>query len=87
MKKSLFLYLFIIALLMNIYTYKYFTAKEARELKPLTESNKKLKDSITNLSNKLYDADYFSLEYNDRAQNYLNQNDLKAFDEKVQSVN
>lgn len=86
MKKSLFLYLFIIALLMNIYTYKYFTAKEAGELKPLTESNKKLKDSITNLSNKLYDADYFSLENNDRAQNYLNQNDLKAFDEKVKQA-
>lgn len=86
MKKSLFLYLFIIAVLLNIFTYKYFTAKETVELKPLTEANKRMKDSITNLSNKLYDSDYFSLENNDRAQNYLNQNDIAAFDEKVKQA-
>lgn len=78
--------MFIIAVLMNIFTYKYFTAKQNGELKPLTETNKKLKDSVTSLSNKIFDADYFSLENNDRAQNYLNQNDIKAFDEKVKQA-
>lgn len=85
MKKSLFLYLFIIAVLMNVFTYKYFTSKEAGEKKPETavSDSKKLNDSITKLNDQLYDANTFSLEYNDRAQNYLNQNDIKAFSQKV----
>ena len=75
MKKSLFLYLFIIAVLMNIFTYKYFTSKEAAQVKPETaQDNKKMNDSITKLTDQLYDANYFSLEANDRAMNYLNQN-------------
>ena len=93
MKKSLFLYLFIIAALMNIFTYKYFTSKESSEQKPATETNdsqsaspKSLIDSINVLNNKLYDANAFSLENNDRAQNYLVEskiNNIPAFAEKV----
>jgi hypothetical protein len=83
MKNSLFLYLFIIALLMNIFTYKYFTTKTESELKSMSSSLKKTKDSLTSLSNKLEDSNYFSLDHNDRAQNYLNQNDLPAFEDKV----
>ncbi|MFN3754834.1 hypothetical protein [Flavobacterium sp.] len=84
MKKSLFLYLFIIAVLMNIFTYKYFTSKESSEKKPaIVQDSKKLNDSITNLTDQLYDANYFSLEANDRAQNYLNQKDISTFSEKV----
>jgi hypothetical protein len=84
MKKSLFLYLFIIAVLMNVFTYKYFTSKEAAQSKPETaQDSKKMNDSITKLNDQLYDANYFSLEANDRAMNYLNQNDIKAFSEKV----
>jgi hypothetical protein len=93
MKKSLFLYLFIIAVLMNIFTYKYFTSKENSEQKPATETNdnplmtsKVLSDSIVSLSDKLSDANAFSLENNDRAQNYLIQNnvkDINVFAEKV----
>lgn len=87
MKKSLFLYLFIISALMNIFTYKYFTSKEAGEKKPVAvQDNKKLNDSITKLNDQLYDANYFSLEANDRAQNYLNQNDINAFSEKVKQA-
>ena len=78
MKKSLFLYLFIIAVLMNIFTYKYFTSKESSEQKSATETNdsssvtsKVMSDSITHLYDKLNDANTFSLENNDRAQNYL----------------
>lgn len=84
MKKSLFLYLFIIAVLMNIFTYKYFTTKEAAQNKPvIAQDSKKLNDSITKLTDQLYDANYFSLEANDRALNYLNQDDIKVFTEKV----
>jgi hypothetical protein len=84
MKKSLFLYLFIIAVLMNIFTYKYFTTKEAEQNKPLIgQDSKKLNDSITKLTDQLYDANYFSLEANDRDINYLNQDYIKVFTEKV----
>lgn len=83
MKKSLFLYLFIIAVLMNIFTYKYFTTKTESELNTMSKSVKKVNDSIAMLKTKLGDSDYFSLENNDRAQNYLNQNNLPAFEDKV----
>lgn len=97
MKKSLFLYLFIIAVLMNIFTYKYFTSKEKSEKKPegvsLDATNavsKSLTDSIVSLNDKLYDANTFSLENNDRAQNYLIEsdkiNDIPAFAEKVKQA-
>ncbi|HNP33188.1 MAG TPA: hypothetical protein PKN96_07835 [Flavobacterium sp.] len=97
MKKSLFLYLFIIAVLINVFTYKYFTSKEQSEQKPISEvsssdtaDSKSLTDSITALNNKLFDANAFSLENNDRAQNYLVEtNDVKdipAFTEKVKQA-
>ena len=97
MRKSLFLYLFIIAVLMNIFTYKYFTSKESSELKSTDEANanplnasKAMSDSITHLSDKLYDANIFSLENNDRAQNYLYEsykiNNVPAFAEKVKQA-
>ena len=94
MKKSLFLYLFIIAALMNVFTYKYFASKENSEQKPITESDtqssKALSDSIVSLTDKLYDANTFSLENNDRAQNYLYEsykvNDVPAFAEKVKQA-
>lgn len=87
MKKSLFLYLFIIAVLMNVFTYKYFTSKEASVKKPeSTLDNKKWNDSVAKLTDQLYDANYFSLEANDRAQNYLNQNDITVFAEKVKQA-
>ena len=97
MKKSLFLYLFIIAVLMNIFTYKYFTSKESNEQKSAAETNdsssvtsKVMSDSITHLYDKLNDANTFSLENNDRAQNYLYEsnkiNDVPIFAEKVKQA-
>jgi hypothetical protein len=92
MRKSLFLYLFIIAVLMNIFTYKYFSSKAKSEQKSETSSSKdlnskSLSDSITSLNNKLYDVNVFSLEQNDRAQNYLFEsskvNDISIFTDKV----
>lgn len=95
MKKSLFLYLFIIAVLMNVFTYKYFESKENSGQKPeALSSNKntfsKLNDSIARLTDKLYDVNSFSLENNDRAQNYLIEsykiNDIPNFAEKVKQA-
>lgn len=95
MRKSLFLYLFIIAVLMNVFTYKYFTSKEKTELKLVSENSnsvdsKSLSDSITHLNDKLYEANTFSLENNDRAQNYLietsNVNNIQGFTEKVKQA-
>lgn len=68
---------------MNIFTYKYFTTKTESELNTMSKSVKKVNDSITMLKAKVDDSDYFSLENNDRAQNYLNQNNLPAFEDKV----
>lgn len=83
MKKSLFLYLFIIAVLMNLFTYKYFSSKDESQLKALTSKNKELQTSVDDLNNKLSDANAFSLEYNDRAQNYLNEGEISDFTERV----
>ena len=81
---------------MNVFTYKYFTSKENSENKTTTEANvkpsatsKTLTDSIAKLSDQLYDANVFSLENNDRAQNYLVENkitDISAFAEKVKQA-
>lgn len=86
MKKSLFLYLFIVAVLMNVFTYKYFSTKGESEAKLLTINNKKLKDSISAMSDKMYDANYFALENNDRAQNYLEKYEVNGFIDKVQQA-
>jgi hypothetical protein len=96
MRKSLFLYLFIIAVLMNVFTYKYFASKENSGQKTATVSDKEnsdsksLSDSIAKLNDKLYDANIFSLEGNDRAQNYLIEsykvNDIKGFSENVKQA-
>lgn len=71
MKKSLFLYLFIIAALMNIFTYMYFSQKSTFDQNHTEVVRKSLKDSIQSLQNKLIDADYFSIENDQNAQNYF----------------
>lgn len=90
MKKSLFLYLFIIAVLMNLFTYKYFTSKEAAEQKTETGTEETKVDSISSKEHITYDDDVFSLENNDRAQNYLFETakvkDIAAFSEKVKQA-
>jgi hypothetical protein len=87
MKKSLFLYLFIIAVLMNVFTYKYFASKDSDEINKLKNENKKLNDSTLVMFNESVDAKSFTLEFNDRAQNYLEgQGEIAAFSEKVKQA-
>lgn len=88
MKKSLFLYLFIIAVLMNVFTYKYFTSKEASEQKAVKDTSA-VKTDAKPQENSAY-GDEFSLENNNRAQNYLfetaNVKDIPAFTEKIKQA-
>lgn len=76
MKKQLFLYLFIAAALFWVFTYMYYSkalaAEQSKNAKSEIFNNKQL-DSITNL---LSDANYFSLESNQNAQDYLEKYDV-----------
>jgi len=79
MKKSLFLYLFILAVLMNIFTYMYYSKKDNFEETHFAQTTAKLKDSLASITTKYDDANYFSLENNQNAQNYFDQGDGKKF--------
>jgi hypothetical protein len=72
MKNSLLLYLFIIILLLNVFTYMYFSKELAFEKEKLAKTEVKLKKDLETVSAKLVDANYFSLEKNENAQNYFN---------------
>ena len=71
MKKSFLLYAFILLVLMNIFTYMFYSKEVAFEQERYQRVTKKLKDSLSSVSNKLVDANYFSLENNENAQNYF----------------
>lgn len=71
MKKSLLLYLFILAVLFNVFTYAFFTKNQKNEKQRYEILDKKLNDSIMVLNNNLFDANYFSLETNQNAQDYF----------------
>ena len=71
MKKSLFLYLFIMAVLMNVFTFMYFSKKDKFEITQNQKAITKLVDSLTVVNGKLFDANYFSLENNEKAQDYF----------------
>lgn len=80
MKKSLYLYLFIVAVLLNIFTYMYFTKKGGQsENIPVSATEAgppdKWKDSISALNDRYLDAIYFDLSGNQHAQEYFD-NDL-----------
>lgn len=81
MKKSLVLYLFILALLFNVFTYMYYNKEVTFQKSRYEKMNKKMKDSLSSLSNKLADANYFSLDRNENAQNYF---DSGASDKSIQ---
>ena len=92
MKKSLFLYLFILSSLINVFTYKYFTSKEESQIKSESNSStsKKSKDQQVNIGENKDDNTNFSLLTNPRAQHYLstenNIKDFPVFFEKVKQA-
>lgn len=71
MKKSILLYLFILSVLFNVFTYAYFSKDLKFEKERYVNLNKKLRDTLNIVTNDLFDANYFSLETNQNAQDYF----------------
>jgi hypothetical protein len=86
MKKQLFLYLFILTALFTVFTYKYYDQALTAEQKKYETTRKILRDSITLVSNKLYDADYFALENKDNSQDYLEKFDVNVLLPKIKNA-
>ena len=72
MKNSLLLYLFIIILLLNVFTFMYFSKELAFQKEKSAIMEIKFKKDLEVVNAKLVDANYFSLEKNENAQNYFN---------------
>lgn len=71
MKKSFTLYAFILLVLINVFTYMFLSKEVEFEQNRYEKTTKKLKDSLSSVTTKLNDANYFSLEKNENAQNYF----------------
>ncbi len=71
MKQSLLLYLFILALVFNVFTYAYYSKEVAFQKEQLDKLTKKSQAKESKLNENLIDANYFSLEKNEKAQNYF----------------
>lgn len=71
MKKSILLYLFILAVLFNIFTYMFYSKQVKFEQESYARLDTKLRDSLTLLTDQLFDANYFSLQNNQNAQDYF----------------
>ena len=71
MKQSLLLYLFILALVFNVFTYAYYSKEVAFQKEQLEKLNKKSKANEAKWNDNLIDSNYFSLENNEKAQNYF----------------
>ncbi|MDR6967352.1 hypothetical protein J2X31_001363 [Flavobacterium arsenatis] len=71
MKKSILLYLFILSLLFNVFTYMYYSKQVNFEKDSYKKLDTKLRDSLNLVVNQLDDANYFALETNQNAQEYF----------------
>lgn len=71
MKKSILLYVLIILVLTNLFTYMFLNSQVKFEQKNYDNLAKKMEDTINSYLIKNADAAYFSLETNDRAQEYF----------------
>ena len=76
MKKSITLYLLIASVLVNIFVFMFYSKKVQTQQKKHNVFEKKMNDSATSVINKLIDADYFSLEKNQNAQDYFGNDNL-----------
>jgi hypothetical protein len=90
MKKSIFLYLFIFAVLFNIFTYMYFTNKQKHEEERIVNLEKRVNDLLEQNKGNAEstgtdsDANYFALETNDNAMEYFGDDaDIAAIELKV----
>lgn len=83
MKKSLFLYLFIIAVLMTLFTYMFYSKQVKFEQQRFETFKTKMNDSINSLQVRIQDSDYFSFDSNTNAQEYVYPNDYTKLSTKV----
>jgi len=72
MKKSFLLYLSILAILFTVFTYMYYKKELEFEQNKYKSVKAKYDKSLNEINAKLTDANYFSLENNENAQNYFN---------------
>lgn len=89
MKKNLFLYLFIFSLLINVFTYMFFTNKQKYEdqrIEKMEANIKVAKDNLTAEKEKMAAENYFSLENNDNAKAYFAGQDPAAIVIKVRDA-
>ncbi|MFN3755915.1 MAG: hypothetical protein ACK4RM_03065 [Flavobacterium sp.] len=83
MKKSLTLYVLIVAVLFGVFTYSYLSKQLSHQKEVAEKKISSYKDSLAEIKNKMVDVNHFSLEQNDLAQNYLEKYNLKALEEKI----
>ncbi len=83
MKRSFLLYAFILLVLINVFTYSFLSNEVKFEQERYKRTTKRLKDSLNSLTLKLNDANYFSLEKNENAQNYLDSSSKPIAYEKL----
>jgi len=91
MRKSFFLYLFIFAVLFNVFTYMYFTNKQKHEEERIVNLEKRVNElkgqggsagTTTGLAEN--EGDYFMLETNDNAMEYFGDDaDIPALVAKI----
>lgn len=84
MKKSLFLYLFIVSILMTIFTYMYYDKKVKFEAERFDKLKKTMHDSIQMINNQVFEANYFTLLNNDNAQNQLDNYSIEKVISKIE---
>ena len=75
MKRSFMLYAVILLVLMNVFTYSFYSKEVDYEQNRYEKTTKKLRESLNSATVKLNDANYFSLEKNENAQNYFDSGD------------
>lgn len=71
MQKSFLLYATIISVLLSVFTYMYYSKELAFTKVQNTKYTKRYQDSLSTMKSQLAEANYFSLEHNDNAQNYF----------------
>ncbi|MBP6372949.1 MAG: hypothetical protein KA325_00900 [Flavobacterium sp.] len=71
MQKSFLLYATIISVLLSVFTYMYYSKEMAFTNAQNEKYTKRYQDSLSTMKSQLAEANYFSLERNDNAQNYF----------------
>ena len=83
MKKSIFMYLFFFAVLFIVFQYaneKIIWEAQDKTIKGLSLKLEKAKDSLSGVSEVISDANYFSLQGNENALEYIERLGLEAAD-------